>query len=296
VRTVEYLTDPSLAPLFWPAVVVGLEVALLGAALSVFVVLKRMSFVGQGISHAAFGGVGLAAALGLAAAPGQPGLAQLAIVVGFCLLSAGAISVLSEARGVRADAAIGIVLVASMALGAVLLHAAQRAGRQTLPSWEGVLFGNLLVVRWADALLGAVVLAGVLASLWTARRRLLFWAFDEQAAPAFAVGRRAPMVLLTILLTFTIISAMKLAGVLLATALLVLPGAAALQLSARLARVFLLAGVLAILGMVAGMVIAFETDWPAGPTVVLVLSGCFLGARGARLLRSRRTPGRAAPA
>ena len=72
MKTFEYLSDPLMSSLFWPGVLAGIAIAILSAGLSVFVVVKRLSFIGQGISHAAFGGVGLAAILGLTATAMTP--------------------------------------------------------------------------------------------------------------------------------------------------------------------------------------------------------------------------------
>ena len=84
-----------------------------------------------------------------------------------------------------------------------------------------------------------------------------------------------------------IVAAMKLAGVLLATALLILPGAIALRLSQRLAPVFILAAAAALLGVLAGLTLSFETDWPPGPSVVIALVVLLLAASGAGSLRNR---------
>src|SRR6185436_17351355 len=121
------------ASLYWPGVIAGLAMALMCSVLSVLVVLKRLAFIGQGISHAAFGGIGLAAVLGLTAAVGKAapmhGVPQFAIVLVFCLGAALLIGLISQRgngeAGTHADTAIGIVLVGSMALGAILLKAAK---------------------------------------------------------------------------------------------------------------------------------------------------------------------------
>lgn len=274
MKTIEYLTDPALAGIFWPCVVAGLGVAVMCALLSVLVVLKRMSFVGQGISHAAFGGVGVAAVAGWSSGP-----AELAVVVGFCLLSAGVIAWLSAKRGTAADTAIGIVLVVAMALGAVLLSIAVRDPRRPARDIESILFGTISGVTWVDAAVAWGVAALVLAGLWAARRPVLFWAFDEPAAEAFGVPTRAARLLLMVLLTLAIVASMKLAGVVLATALLVLPGAAAMHLSDRLSRVMGLAMGAAVAGVAGGLVASFELDWPTGPSIVGVLAVVYAGAR-----------------
>lgn len=272
MRTLEYLTGQS-AGLFLPGVVAGLAIALHCAALSVFVVVKRLAFIGQGVSHAAFGGVGLAAFLGLSAG------ATFGLTAAFCVASAVGIAHLSRRREARADTVIGVFLVAAMALGAILLALrARNPGAGPPPSWEGLLFGSISAVSWADAALAWGLAIATLATLWCVRRRALFWAFDEPGAEASGVRTAGVRVLMLALLAVAIVAAMKLAGVILATALLVLPGAAALRLSRRLAPVFALSALLAVGGLCAGLVVSFETDLPPGASVVGVLTLAFAAA------------------
>lgn len=266
MRTVEMLTGQS-AGLFLPGVVAGFAIAALCAALSVFVVVKRMAFIGQGVSHAAFGGVGLAAALGLGAG------ATFGATAAFCVASALGIAHLSRKKETRADTVIGVFLVASMALGALLLAVrARNPGAGPPPSWEALLFGSILTVSRVDAALACVVCAVVLGVAWCTRRRLLFWAFDESGAEGAGVRTGLVRALVLTMLAVAIVTAMKLAGVILATALLVLPGAVALRLSGRLAGVFALSGAAAGLGMALGLLASFELDLPPGPCVVGVLT------------------------
>lgn len=279
MNTLRYLLDPACRELFWPGVLVGFGIALLCSGLSVFVVLKRLSFIGQGISHAAFGGVGVAAVLGVTAA----GAPYLALVFLFCLAAAWLIAHLSDRRTTSSDTAIGIVLVSSMTLGAILLHEAFRRAATTgalrPPAWESVLFGSIAGVAWPDARAAWAVALAALAVLWFVRRPLLFWAFDEPAAPAFGVNASAMRLLLMVMLTFAIVVSMKLAGVILATALLVLPGAAALRLSDRFRPVMALAFGAGVLGVLGGLVVSFELDWPPGPSIVAVLTALYAAAR-----------------
>ncbi|MDX2116924.1 MAG: metal ABC transporter permease [Planctomycetota bacterium] len=295
MNTFSYLTDPSIRGLYWPGVLTGIAIALLCAPLSVLVVLKRLAFIGQGISHAAFGGVGLAAVLGLFGASGTlaagafgaglsesaAGLLQFVIITAFCVGAAVLVGAMSG-RGTRADTAIGIVLVASMALGAVLFH---RARANT--SWESILFGSILNVGFADVLRAAIIGGAGLLALWWGRRAVLFWAFDEPAALAFGVRTTAAKYLVLTLLAIATVAAMKLAGVVLATALLVLPGATALQLSARLARVMVLSVLVALVGVVGGLVVSFELNAQAGACIVLCLVAQFAAALLAGTLATR---------
>lgn len=274
----ETLRDPMMQRLFLTALLAGLSVVVMSAVLSVLVVVKRLGFVGQGVSHSAFGGIGVAAlvaSLGLAGDPASTlgALVQLAIVVVFCVATAIGMAAVSNEREVPADTAIGMFLVASMALGAILLQVArqiaQRAGRpMSVQSWESILFGSIFTASERDALVGWLVALGVVASLWLVRRPLLFWAFDETAARAFGVLTKVMRTLLMVLLALAVVVAMKLAGVVLATALLVLPGAAALRMSRRLWPVVLLSIGLGALGLVSGLAISISLDWQPGPCVV----------------------------
>ncbi|MFG0260260.1 MAG: metal ABC transporter permease, partial [Phycisphaerales bacterium JB041] len=179
MRTAEYLFgSPELASLFWPAVVVGLLVSALCAGLSPRVVLRRLSFIGQGVSHAAFAGVGLAMVLGLGAGgvASGGGWGVLLVVALACVASAVGIAALSDRKGLNADTAIGIVLVTAMALGFVMIqHAAEAMrARDEAPGFgvESVLFGSVLGVRWGDVVAAGVVVAVELSLLWWFRRGL----------------------------------------------------------------------------------------------------------------------------
>lgn len=293
MRTLEYLGDPVMRGLFLPGIVTGVAIAIVCACLAVLVVLKRMSFIGQGVSHAAFGGMGVAAFLGLTGASLSAGEAvgQFSIILAFCLAAAMVVAAMSARRGTSADTAIGIVLVASMTLGAILMHAAfKRQGSQG-PGWESVLFGAILSVGWSDAIVAVIVSLVILVVLWWERRKLIFWAFDETSAPAFGVPPRSPRIVLMVLLCLAIVTAMKLAGVVLATAVLVLPGATALSLSRRLSRVIAISVGSSLAALVLGLVASMELDWPPGACIVGAMTAIYAGARLASVVRTSRESG-----
>ncbi len=276
MRTIEYLTEPGLAGIYWPMVLAGFAIALTCATLSVVVVLKRLAFIGQGVSHAAFGGVGVAYVVGVTGVGslGQE-LGLLGIVLGFCVVSA--LTIAHFGREDRADSVIAIVLVGAMALGFILFEVAGRSaaagGRVSPPGVESVLFGSFTGVGWRSAVLAWVVALVVMGVTWALRRRVVFWAFDEPAAEAFGLRTRVLGAVQMVLLALAIVVTMRLAGVILATALLVLPGAIALRLSRRSVVVFVLAQIAAVVGVLGGLVLSFEADLQQGPSVVGVLLG-----------------------
>lgn len=283
MRTVEYLFGaPELAALFWPAVVVGMLVSVLCAVLSPLVVLRRLSFIGQGVSHAAFAGVGAAMLLGMGASGGG-GWGVLVVVAVACVSAALGIAALAERKGLNADTAIGIVLVTAMALGFVLMQQAAEAmrARGETPGFgvESVLFGSVLGVRWGDVWAAGAVVLAELVVLWWFRRPLLFWAFDGVGAASVGVRTGLMQTLLLVLLALAIVVTMRLAGVVLATALLVLPGATALRCSRRLWPVFGISAASGLAGVVVGLAVSFELDWQPGPAIVLTQVAGYAVAR-----------------
>lgn len=271
-QTLDYLQFPFVRH----ALVAALFVATASAALSGIVVLKRLAFVGQGISHAAFGGIGVVAILGLG------GLAGEVTIFLFCLASAMLIAVMSRGP-TREDTAIGIVLVGTMALGFLLLglrqnlmrhewYATLMRGSPTPASWDTVLFGSVHLAGAMGMWMSLAVAIIVLGSLWCFRRPLLAFVFDETVARAAGVRISAIRGLLMLLLALVVVVGMKLVGVVLISALLILPGAIASRLTRRLVSTFIIAWAAAVIGVVGGLVLSFELDLLSGPCIVLVLT------------------------
>jgi len=283
VVTIEYLTNPALAAFFWPVALTAVLVAILGGAVSWLVVVRRLSFIGQGISHSAFGGVGLGLVLGLGASSPGARVAMLAMVLVFAVCSALLIAAIADRRTGNTDAAIGIVLSVAMACGFLLHHQASinaaRTGAFAPPSIEQVLFGSITTIGWHDFWIGAALGSISLGLLAWRRHAVLFWMFDESAAEAFGVPTAPVRSLVLAVLAVIVVITMKLAGVVLATAVLVLPGAIALRLSTRLSAVVLLSISFGLACSLIGLVAAFEFDVQPGPTIVLTLAAAYVLAR-----------------
>lgn len=274
MKTIEYLFDPAYASLFWPGIAAALLVAILCAPLSPFVVLKKMAFIGQGVSHAAFGGVGLVLYLAaLAGNGGWGGLHQLA-VLGFAAVAGLGISVLSRRQGT--DTAIGIVLAVCMAVGFELYRlAAGLSARDPSigrpPGIEDVLFGSVLNVTVGGAVGTGVATAIVLGVLWWVRRPLSAWAFDESTAGSLGINGDRMRALLLLMLSVSVVATMQIAGVVLATAMLIIPGVIGLELGRTMRGAAMWSVASAVAGVAVGLVVTFEFEVQPGPSVVLVL-------------------------
>jgi ABC-type Mn2+/Zn2+ transport system permease subunit len=249
------------------------------AVLSIFVVARRWAFIGEGISHSAFGGAGLAWLIMLAV----PGSAERAwilhlAVVAFCLTTALAIGYLSRGNRVTGDAAIGIFLVATLAFGFLAQQIFRHVtGGHDPPDFTRFLVGDTSQLDERMIVVVLLVSAAVVVTVAALGKEILAYCFDPQMAQASGVRVGLVHYLLMVLLAATIIIGVAITGPLLITALLVLPGATANLLSRQLKRVMLLAIAAAIISAIAG--VALNATWhfiPTGPAIVLTLFLQFL--------------------
>jgi len=281
------------------ALLAGVAVALVCSLLSVFVVLKRMAFIGQGVSHAGYGAAGTAFFLGLLDTDWRYDL----VVFAFCIATALIIGVATRRRKVEADTAIGVLLVAGMAWGLFatnLSSALQRPGgpwywpwyAQNLamtgrqPNAEVVLFGAILNISPQQTWLAVLVSLAVIATIIVFFKRLLFFAFDEPTSQVYGVRTGFVHHLLLTLLAIVVVLTMKVAGVLLVSAMTVIPGATALLLSRRLGLVVALSCAIGVLGVVGGLMVSLELGFTGpSPCIVGVLAAMFAGAAVAARVR-----------
>jgi ABC-type Mn2+/Zn2+ transport system permease subunit len=249
------------------------------AVLSIFVVLRRWAFVGEGIGHSGLGGAGTAWVLALLfPALDSPGVTY-AFVVLFCLLTALAIGLVARSRRVNADAAIGIFLVASLAWG-FLAQQIYFQQRHTNPyDFNTYLFGQIRSFGSEFALASVAVSAAVLlvvAALW---QQIVAYCFDPLMAQTSGVRAALVHYLLMLLLGLVIVIGVRVAGSVLITALLVLPGTAALALARRMRAVVACAVSVALIGAVGGLLVNARWSYlPVGPSIVLILFAQFVVA------------------
>ena len=299
----ELLTHPTIS-LFRAALLAGVAVATLCSLFSVIVVLKRMAFASEGIAHAGYGGVGTAVILGLAG--GSDDLVMNAVVLAFCLVVGIGIGALSRRRHLEPDSAIGILLVAAMAWGVLMSDLRRylqnspwyvehilRGHPQTPPSAESLLFGSITTAGYSNAWLAVGVSVAVIFIGLAFFKEILFYIFDESASRVFGVRATFIHYLLIVLLSVTIVMAVRLAGFVLVGALLVIPGATALQVSRRLVPAFAVAWLVGMIGMIGGFLLSLQVGQvSSGACIVLILCALFGIVSGVQALR-RRLPQRA---
>lgn len=256
----------------------AIALSLACAVLSVLVVLKRWSFIGEGISHSGFGGAGTAWILALLfPALDRPGVPYLFVIV-FCLATAMIIGVLTRRRRVHPDAAIGIFLVASLAWGFLAEQLYRHVHNGVVPAgFQTFLFGHMddITVRFALAVV--VVSVAVIATVWVLAKELIYYAFDPVMAENSGVSTGFVHYLLLGLLAVVLIVGVRIAGSVLVPALLILPGTIALQVSRQLKPVFLTSAAAGLIGALGGFGIHYRWPFiPTGPAIVLTLFVLFV--------------------
>jgi zinc transport system permease protein len=255
------------------ALLAGVLAGLLCGVLGFFVVLRRLSFIGVGISHSAFGGIAIGVVLGV-----EP----LVAAAVFATLVAWAIGWLSRAGRLHEDTSIGILFSSTMALGVALISLSHTYQVDLF----GYLFGNILSVSLGDLWLLAVIALFALAGVGLLFKELLFVAFDEEVARASGLPVTALSFLLLTCLALAVVAAIRVVGIILVEALLVIPAAIGYQLAQGYRAMLCISVLSAVVSAIAGLFISYLFNVAAGATIVLVLTLVFFGA--VAVARSRR--------
>ncbi len=269
------LVDPFGYEFFVRGLVAAVLAGALCGLIGVYITLRGMSYIGHGLSHAIFGGYAAAPLLGIP------------IVLGagaWGLASALAINAITRARRIGADAAIGVVTTASFALGVALLTRFGTKG----PAFDALLFGSINGVSGGDLLMlgGALVFAVTVFTVLY--RAFLFSTFDPEVADVSGVSVRRMDTLLMLVLSVSVLATLKIIGVTLVAATLVIPAVVARMLSDSFSRMLWISTGLGASAGAVGMYLSFQLEIPSGTTIVLVNAVAFLvvlAVTGGRALR-----------
>ena len=270
------LTEPLSFEFFRQGMLASLLVGALCGMLGVYVVLRRMSYIGHGLSHSVFGGavIGYVASLNFYLAAGLWGF-----------FSALLINATARRRKIGADAAIGIVTTASFAIGVALISRTRSFTR----NFEAALFGNILGVTPTDLVVVAVVTAAVAAFIILYYKRLLFMTFDPEVAPIYGIHVGLVDSLFALAMAGTIVASINVVGVTLIAATLVIPSTTARLLTDSFGRMIVLSTTIGALAGVAGMYVSYWLDISSGATIVLLEAAVFVATLAVTTL-GRRQP------
>ena len=267
-----------LEPFQYEFFVRGLLAATLAGGLcgliGVYIVLRRMAYIGHGLSHAVFGGAVVSYVMSLNFFVG-------ASVWGF--LSALLITLTTRKRTIGADAAIGIVTTASFALGIALISRYKTFTR----SFDAALFGNILGVSTGDLLAIVFVTAAAVIAAVVGYKLFLFTVFDADVARVYGVPTGWVETAFSLILAATIVVSMQVLGVTMIAAAIVIPPITARLLTSSFKRMILLStGIGALCGL-GGIYLSYYVDASSGATVVLFSAALFLLALAYSNARSK---------
>ncbi|MDQ3460904.1 MAG: metal ABC transporter permease [Deinococcota bacterium] len=270
----DWLIAPFRYPFMQTALAAAVLVGLTCAVIGVYVVLRRMAFIGDALAHTVLPGL-------VVAYLNSWSLLGGALIAG--VLTALGIGTLSRREVVREDTAIGILFTAMFALGIVLMST-QRSFRDL----THILFGNILGVSPVDLVVIAVMAVIVLLALLAFHKELELTSFDPTHAEVIGLRADRLRYLLLVLLAFTVVMGIQAVGVILINALLVTPAAAAALLTNSLPRMMLIAALIATLSGIAGLYVSYYSNVPSGAAIVLTCTTFFAMAW---LLRTVRQSG-----
>ncbi|MFT6167935.1 MAG: zinc transport system permease protein [Celeribacter sp.] len=256
------------------AALAGLGVVLAAAPLGCFVVWRRMAYFGDATAHASILGVALALAFNVSIFGG---------VLSVALIMALTVSALGG-RGYAMDTLLGVMAHSSLAFGLVAVSFIDGV-RIDLMAY---LFGDILAVGRMDLLViwgGAALVVLLLVARWSA---LLTATLNPDLASAAGISPRREQLILSLALALVVAVAIKVVGVLLIAAMLLIPAAAARPFARTPERMALIAVIIGIVSVLAGIQLAFQFDTPTGPTIVCVAAVLFCAASVMDLLRKTR--------
>ncbi len=253
------------------AVVAGCFIGVCCAVLGIFLVLRRLSLIGEGLAHFSLAPLGFALMLGIY---------PLYVAVPMGILASFWILHLANRANMYGDAAIGLVSAIGVATGVIMAS----LGSGFNVDLFGYLFGDILAVSRLESAMTIALSFVVLLLVLLNYQELFAIAFDEEYARVVGLNTVRTNQILVILTTFTVILGIKVVGIMLVSSLIIFPAVTALQLSKGFKAAIIIAAIASVCSVVMGIVLAFLFNLPAGATIVIVNFVFFLVSYATKLL------------
>jgi len=257
------------------AIIAGSFIAILCSILGVFLVLRRLSMIGDGLAHVTFGAVSIGLLFKV-----YPFYIALPIV----MLAALLILKLIERARVYGDAAIGIVSSMGIAVGIIVASTARGFNVDLF----NFLFGNILSISKTDVFSSVVCSVLLMVVIIYYYNELFSITFDEESAKASGIKTGRINAMLVLMTGLTVVLAMRMVGILLVSALIVIPSVTAIQFGLGFRLTLLLSAVSGVLSVIMGVFISFHADMPSGATIVVLNFILFSASYFYKILTSKR--------
>ncbi len=260
---------------FQNAILAGIIASIACGVIGSFVVVKRMVSLAGGISHSAFGGIGLGYYLGI-----NPLIGAAVFAVG----SAAAISRIRNTAHQNTDTLIGAIWSGGMALGILFVYLTPGFA----PDLMSYLFGNILLVPFSEIVMMACLVALILAIVFLFYNQLVAVTFDEEYATLMNINSKAVMMLLLVLTALTVVILIQVVGVILVIALLALPAAISREFTDSISKMMILSAILGMVFTTGGIMASALFDLPSGATIIILVSAVYVILLVSKKIAERR--------
>ena len=239
------------------ALISGIAIAINCSVIGLFLVLRRQSLFGDALSHVAFGGI----AVGL-----FTNIYPIWTAFIVSILASLGITKLRQSAKISADSAVAVLLSSGLAIGVVLIGL---AGGFSLDLYS-FLFGSILLISSQDQAMILIITAIILAIMYKIYRKLMYVAFDEEQANVSGIDVAKLNYLFIILATITVITSLRLVGVLLISSLIVIPNITAMVFGKGFKKTALISIIIAVLSVIGGIVTSYILNFTPGGTIVII--------------------------
>lgn len=239
------------------ALITGIVIAIACSLLGVFLVLRRFALMGDGLAHIAFGGVATGLLFNI-----TPFFGALI----FSLIGSLGILKIKEKTNLHGDSAIGIISHASLGIGIFILSIANGFNVDIL----SYLFGSILAIKQSEMISSAILAIIVIVVVYLFYNELFSMTFDENASKTFGIKTKSLNSLLIFLTAFTVVSSMRVVGLMLASALIIIPASTALQLKLSFRNTLLASASISVISVILGLYIAYSFDFAVSGSIVLL--------------------------
>jgi zinc transport system permease protein len=245
------------------ALISGIAVAVSCSVIGLFLVLRRQSLYGDAISHVAFGGI----AVGL-----FTNIYPIWTAFAVSILASLGITKLRESTKIPGDSAVAVLLSAGLAIGVVLIGL---SGGFSLDLYS-FLFGSILLINYNDQLLVVILSFIILATMYKMYKKFIYIAFDEEQAKVSGISVTKLNYLFIVLAGITVITSVRLVGVLLISSLIVIPNITAMMLGKGFNKTLVISIFIAVISVIGGILISYVMNLAPGGTIVIISVGMFL--------------------
>ncbi len=253
------------------ALISGIAVAVITSFLGIFLVLRRYSLFGDGISHVAFGGISIGLFLGV-----------FPLWTAFIVSIVGGLGLqkLRSSTKISGDAAVAVVLVTGLSVGVILVSA---SGGFSVDLFS-FLFGSILLIGTQDTMIVVTISIGIVCTLLALQKQFTFLSFNEEEAKISGLNVTLLNYLFVILAAVTVVTSMRLVGILLISALVVIPNITAMLFGKGFKKTVCISISMSVFSVVLGIFLSYYLDLAPSGTIVLIAVSLLLGTLACRSL------------